>query len=440
VGDAYASLAHSRAGRRLLRSLGLPAPATLHRYRPGEPLLPGSVLLAAAPGGRVADVVTKLLTAAGVDVTESEPRDRPPMYAALVFDATGITETGGLRSLYDFFHAYLRGLYPNGRVLVLGAPPPGAVPHALAGFVRSLAKELSRGSTAQLVRVVPGAEANLESTLRFLLSARSAYVDGQVITVDRAPVVAPADWDRPLANRVALVTGAAGGIGAACSQVLARDGAQVVCLDRPGAGDALAAVANQAGGTAVQLDLATAEAPQRLADYLEGRYGRLDVLVHNAGITRDRTLAKLEPTDWEAVLGLNLSAVERTTEALLAADLVPEGGRVIAVSSVSGIAGNRGQTNYATAKAGLIGLTEHWSAELAPRGITANAVAPGFIETAMTARMPRMQRELARRLNTMAQAGQPVDVAETIAWLASPGSTGVTGQVVRVCGQSLLGA
>jgi 3-oxoacyl-[acyl-carrier protein] reductase len=434
----------------VIRRLGLPDPPKLHRYQPGDPLVSGPVLLAGAPGGRVGDGVAKLLAAAGVELAEPDPRPglvRLPLYAGLVFDATGIAEPAGLRELYDFFHPYVRTLYPGGRVVVFGAPPEAAgsvaaatAQRALEGFTRSLARELRGGATGQLVQVAPGAEASLESTVRFLLSARSAYVSGQVIGVAPAPVVVPAGWDRPLAGKVALVTGAAGGIGVATAQVLARDGAQVVCLDLATAGDTLAAVANQVGGTAVQLDLTAADAPRRLAEHLEGRFGRLDIVAHVAGITRDRTVARMDPGDWDAVLELNLAAVVRTTDALLAAELVPDGGRLVGVSSISGIAGNRGQTNYATSKAGLIGLMRALAGELGRQGITANAVAPGFVETPMTARMPRLPRELARRMNSLAQGGLPVDVAETIGWLASPGSGGVTGQVIRVCGQSLVGA
>ena len=330
---------------------------------------------------------------------------------------------------------------------MLGTPPElaadpraAAAQQGLVGFLRSLAKELVRGATGQLVQVAPGAEGNLESTLRFLLSARSAFVSGQVVRLAPVPAVAPASWDRPLASKVAVVTGAAGGIGAATAAVLAREGAQVVCVDLTATGDALAGVANQVGGVALQLDAAAADAPRRLVDYLEGRYGTLDILVHNAGITRDRTLKRMDRDDWRRVLAVNLAAPVRLTEAVRQAGLLGTGGRVIGVSSVNGIAGNRGQTNYAASKAGMIGLVQALATELEPAGVTANAVAPGFIDTPMTARMPRVAREVARRMNTLAQAGLPVDVAETIAWLASPGSAGINGQVVRVCGQHLVGA
>jgi 3-oxoacyl-[acyl-carrier protein] reductase len=239
-------------------------------------------------------------------------------------------------------------------------------------------------------------------------------------------------------QRIAIVTGAARGIGAAIAHVLSRDGAHVICLDIPAAGEPLSAVANEVKGSALQLDLTAADAPTRLASYITDRHGRVDIVVHNAGITRDKTIARMTEDRWDSVLDVNLSSQERVNEAL--GDLLPAGGRIIAVSSVSGIAGNRGQTNYAVSKAGVIGLVQANAPVLAAKGVTVNAVAPGFIETRMTASMPMMLREAGRRMNSMSQGGQPVDVAETIAWLASPGSAGVTGNVVRVCGQSLLGA
>jgi 3-oxoacyl-[acyl-carrier protein] reductase len=221
-------------------------------------------------------------------------------------------------------------------------------------------------------------------------------------------------------RRVALVTGAARGIGASIADVLEREGATVVRLDVADAD--------------IELDITTAEAPEVIARHF--RDG-LDVIVHNAGVTKDRTLAKMPEDRWQSLMEVNLIAPERITERLL--PLLHDDGRIVCVSSMSGIAGNAGQTNYATSKAGVIGLVETLAPAL-ERGITINAVAPGFIETQMTAAMPIAVREAGRRMNSMRQGGLPVDVAETIAWLASPASSGVNGNVVRVCGQSLLGA
>ncbi|MER6591752.1 3-oxoacyl-ACP reductase [Micromonospora purpureochromogenes] len=452
MSDRYASFVQTGAGRALVKRLGLPDPPRLRRHSPGDPLVPGPVLLGAATGGRLAEPVGKILTAAGVDLVDpAAATDGTTRVGALVYDATGITDSTGLRQLYDFFHPQARAVLPSGRVVVLGTPPAecdspreATAQRALEGLTRSIGKEFGRGVTAQLVYVTGDGDAgtltSLESTLRFLLSGRSAYVSGQVVRVGAGTAQPPADWDRPLDGQVVLVTGAARGIGAALARVLARDGAQVVALDIPAAGDELAAVANEIGGSAVQLDLTAPDAPTRLAEHLAGRHGRVDVVVHNAGITRDKTLGRMDADRWDQVLDVNLSSQERINDVLLARDLIPAGGRIVSVSSIAGIAGNRGQTNYATSKAGVIGLVESLAPALHGRGISVNAVAPGFIETRLTARIPLTLREAGRRMNSMSQGGLPVDVAETIGWLAWPASGAVSGNVVRVCGQSLLGA
>ncbi|WP_018785479.1 3-oxoacyl-ACP reductase [Micromonospora sp. CNB394] len=450
--DRYASFVQTGAGRALVKRLGLPDPPRLRRHTPGDPLVPGPVLLGSSAGGRIAEPAGKILTAAGVELADPvAAHDADRRFAALVYDASGITDSAGLRQLYDFFHPQARSLLPSGRVIVLGTPPAecgspreATAQRALEGLTRSIGKEFGRGVTAQLVYVTregdAGTPVSLEATLRFLLSGRSAYVSGQVVRVGAGTAVAPADWDRPLSGQVVLVTGAARGIGAALAKVLARDGAQVVALDIPAAGDELAAVANDIGGSAVQLDLTAPDAPTRLAEHLASRHGRVDAVVHNAGITRDKTLGRMDADRWDSVIDVNLSSQERINDVLLERDLIPAGGRIVSVSSIAGIAGNRGQTNYATSKAGVIGLVDSLSPVLRERGISLNAVAPGFIETRLTARIPLAIREVGRRMNSMAQGGLPVDVAETIGWLSWPASGAVSGNVVRVCGQSLLGA
>jgi 3-oxoacyl-[acyl-carrier protein] reductase len=164
------------------------------------------------------------------------------------------------------------------------------------------------------------------------------------------------------------------------------------------------------------------------------------VVVHNAGITRDKTIAKMPPEWWDSVVNVNLSCQERINEALVSAGALKQGGRIVCVSSISGIAGNRGQSNYAFSKAGVIGMVESMAPLLKEKDITINAVAPGFIETKMTAAIPFTVREAGRRLTSRSQGGQAVDVAEAIAWFASPASSGLSANTVRVCGQSLLGA
>ena len=447
MADRYQQFVDSPPGRLIAGQLGLPKPARLRRYTPGQPLLEGNALVAGAPGGRLAGTAAAALEAAGAPMAGLPGADDGERYAALVYDASGIADAAGLHDLYAFAHAHIAQLGPSGRLLVLGTPPEAAgstaqaiAQRALEGFTRSAAKEVRGGATAQLVYVTPDAEDNLAATLRFLASAKSAFVDGQVIRVGPGASPEPEDPEHPLAGRVALVTGASRGIGAAIAETLARDGAHVACLDIPAAGEALIEVANRVGGSALQLDITADDAPQRLVEHLAERHVGVDVVVHNAGVTRDKTLARMSEDRWDELMAVNLIAPETLTGALLDAGSVRAGGRIACISSISGIAGQRGQANYATSKAGVIGLVQAYAPVVAPLSITINAVAPGFIETQMTAAMPIGTREAGRRLNTLSQGGLPVDVAETIAWLASPGSGGVNGNVVRVCGQNLLGA
>jgi 3-oxoacyl-[acyl-carrier protein] reductase len=456
MADRYQQFTKSPIGKFLVPRLGLPNPTPLRRYQPGQAALDGPALVGSAPagaggtgtapGGRVAKVLRSRLADAGIEVLDSPVDDR--RYGALVFDATGITDPAQLRELHAFFHPVIRRIGSNGRVVVLGTPPElvegreRIAQRAIEGFTRSVGKELKRGATAQLVYVAPGAEEAAESTLRFLLSAKSAFVDGQVIRVGThgKAAVAPESWETPLQGKVAVVTGASRGIGAAIAEVLARDGAHVVALDVPAQGADLAEVANRISGSALQLDITAADAPRKLAEHLTERHGGVDVVVHNAGITRDKTLGNMDSDRWDAVLTVNLAAQLAINDKLLADKVLRDNGRIIGVSSIAGIAGNLGQTNYATSKAGVIGMVDVTAPVLAERGCTINAVAPGFIETQMTAAVPVMIREFGRRLASLAQGGLPVDVAETIAWYANPASAAVNGNVVRVCGQALLGA
>ena len=172
---------------------------------------------------------------------------------------------------------------------------------------------------------------------------------------------------------------------------------------------------------------------------MPSRYGRLDIVVHNAGITRDKLLANMDNAKWDSVIAVNIASQLRMNEAFLASSDFATNPRIISVASTSGIAGNRGQTNYAASKAGVIGMVRSTAPLLAERGGTVNAVAPGFIETDMTAKIPFATREVARRLNSLQQGGRPIDVAEAIAFFAQPAAAGVTANVLRVCGQNLVG-
>ena len=433
-----------------LKIPGVPSPTQLRRYTPGQPLVEGPVLVSPR-GGKVHQAVCEVLERAGIPSPVAEENSPPPQgegrVGAIIFDATGISDVSGLKALHAFIAPAFRKLLPSGRLIVFGTPPEDALgpahaaaQRALDGFIRSAGKEARLGSTANLIYIAGGAEDGLESTLRFFLSGRSAYISGQVIQLTPATPMPTPDWEHPLRDRVAVVTGAARGIGAAIAETLSRDGAQVIVLDVPAQGAALAEVANSVGAIAFQIDITAEDAPARLATYVKDRYGAVDVFVHNAGITRDRSLVNMPAEQWSSVLAVNLGAQLRINEALLDQNVLRPGGRVICISSTSGIAGNRGQTNYAASKAGIIGMVQALAPVMAKREMTINAVAPGFIETAMTKAMPFATREIGRRINSLNQGGLPVDVAETVAWLGQPGTAGVNGQVIRVCGQSILGA
>lgn len=465
--DSYLDFANSALGAWVTHALGLPKPLVLERYKAGQPAIKGSVLVG---GGREPQLLGALAAALKSMDAQTLAHARLPQWMAaanqaglmtgrwgvdsqpgekvkaLVFDATGMDDSAQSDALYWFFHDSARSVLPCGRVVVLGRPPESCtsprkatIQRALEGLTRSLAKELKRAISVQLVYVAEGAEHGIESTLRFLLSPRSAYVSAQVIRIGApvGPQSAPADWDKSLAGKKVLVTGAARGIGAAIAAVVVREGAEVICLDLPQPG--LDEIAAELGGTAIALDIGAAEAPQRLADAARAQ-GGWDVVVHNAGITRDKTIANMKEHLWQMVVNVNLSTQERINDALIASGALAPGGRIVCVSSISGIAGNMGQTNYALSKAGVAGMVQSTAPILAARGVTINAVAPGFIETQMTAAIPFAMREAGRRLNSMSQGGLPQDVAEAIVWFAGPASSGLSGNVVRVCGQSMIGA
>ena len=444
MSDRYQDFTRTPIGKLLVKNLGLPNPTPLERWTEGSPLVDGTV--AVGGRGRLAESLPGILASLGVQATTAAAPEST--YKGLVFDATGLTSPEELSALRDFFAPLMRSLAPCSRLLVVGTPPEQVAgeeriaQRALEGFTRSLGKEVGRGSTAQLVYVAEGAEGAVHSTLAFFLSPKSAYVSGQVVRIGvtgerQAPEVV--DRERPLGGKIALVTGASRGIGEAIARTLHRDGATVVGVDVPQAANELQALMSELNGDHLLLDITAKDAPQRIAHHLKTRHGGVDVVVHNAGITRDKKLANMDEAKWDSVMGVNLVAPERITRELLDQGVVNANGRIVGVASIAGIAGNVGQTNYAASKAGVIGFVDSLAGELSD-GITVNAVAPGFIVTKMTAAVPFATREVGQRLNAMSQGGLPVDVAETIAWYADPGSTAVNGNTVRVCGQMMLGA
>ena len=476
MSDTYQNIATSPWGARLLGWLGLPTPVRLERQKKAEePFVTGRILLGAAPGAACLDAIVQTLAGApdarlccqasasnaqaiaeaaaagGQDLMRvaTGPEDHT-LFKAQIFDATGLKDSTSLSELHRFFRPVARQTTRSGRIVIIGrpvsecaTPSQAAAMRALEGFTRSLAKETGKkGTTVHLLYAskTAGVE-QLQAPLRFCLSPRSAYVSAQVLTVGAAVGDTPVpDLDRPLAGKTVMVTGAAQGIGAAIARLMARDGARVLCLDRAETADTLDALAQRLGGQAITADITSPDTPTRICELLKQSASGIDAVIHNAGITRDKTLARMSDLWWDQVMDVNLSAVERMDAALLEHQLLRRNGRIVCISSMSGIAGNFGQTNYATSKAGIIGYVQAMAPGLEEKGITINAVAPGFIETRMTAAMPLLPRFLGRRMNSLCQGGQPCDVAEAVALFASPAATGLTGNVLRVCGQSLLGA
>ncbi|MGO4238037.1 3-oxoacyl-ACP reductase [Pseudarthrobacter sp. YAF2] len=444
--DTYTQLVNSGVGRKVARKLGLPQPAVLRRYQPGQPLVVGPVVVVGNTPG--ADSLANELLSWDLDVRRhAVPAEK---LGAIILVLDELEHPTDLEQPVLSAAGSLRDLRAGGRIITVSRPAADAPSPAAAaarqgvdGFLRSLAKELRAGATANGVLLSEGTTSTSPSALgaiRFFLSGRSAFVDGQFLKVSSQDGELPVNPDKPLSGKIAVVTGAARGIGAEIARTLHRDGATLLLVDIPTAGDQLAAVANEVRATALQLDISGADAGGRILEHAAQRHGRLDIVVHNAGITRDKLLANMDKARWNSVININIAAQLRINEALLASDHFRSSPRIVSVASTSGIAGNRGQTNYAASKGGVMGMVRATAPLLAANGGTINAVAPGFIETEMTARIPFAVREVARRLNSLQQGGLPTDVAETIAFLASDAAGGINGEVLRVCGQNLVGA
>lgn len=236
--------------------------------------------------------------------------------------------------------------------------------------------------------------------------------------------------------KVALVTGASRGIGAAIAQALGAAGYQVIgtATTEDGAAKISQALSAFAGSRGVALDVNNGAAVEALIDSLVKTQGGLHVLVNNAGITRDTLAMRMKDEDWDAVLGTNLKAVFGASRAAIRPMMKQRFGRIISITSVVGASGNAGQANYAAAKAGVAGMTRSLARELGSRGITVNCVAPGFIETDMTAQLPEEQKKALQSQIALGKLGQPQDIANAVVYLASDGAGYVTGQELHVNG------
>lgn len=446
MSDKYLEFANSTIGKSIVTILGLPKPPRLARENADKPhYLSGSLLFGSTTGALYGTQVKQSLGTTALEFVNQDIQS-----CHLVFDASGIRSTDQATELYQFFHNNIAKLPRCGRVVIIGQQPSNInnVEHAIAqrglvGFMKSVAKEIARkGATANLIFLNGFGHKGLAAPLRFLLSAGCAYTNGQIVdlTTPVSDILPENNWQQPLAGRSVVVTGAARGIGLAMSQVLARDGAKVIGVDVPQALEQLEKGMSDIDGIALALDITADDAPQRLVDCCAQQQQRLLGLVHNAGITRDKMLSRMTEQQWQLLIDINIGSIQKINQAFLATQMLDQGGRIVGVASISGIAGNLGQSNYAYSKSAVIGMVDSMASVCAERGITINAVAPGFIETKMTAAIPFATRQFGRRLCSLSQGGLPQDVAEVVAFFASPQASGVNGNTVRVCGQNLMGA
>ena len=238
------------------------------------------------------------------------------------------------------------------------------------------------------------------------------------------------------AGQVAVVTGASRGIGREIARRLASGGATVVCTDVMDLDETVESInaAPAGAATGVTFDVTDGDAAAAAVKEIHGEHGRIDILVNNAGITKDQLLIRMKREDWRRVLDINLDGVFNVTQPVAKFMMRARAGAVVNVASVVGLMGNAGQTNYASSKAGLIGFTKSLARELGPRGVTVNAVAPGYIQTPMTDKRSDAQREALIKSLAIARLGTPEDVAEAVAFLASPAASYITGVVLNVSG------
>ncbi|MCJ8321481.1 MAG: 3-oxoacyl-ACP reductase [Colwellia sp.] len=428
---------------KILSLIGFPEPVDLLRFD-GENLLPESMLVVAI-ASKTSDIIDKSIKSLAINVIRDHSLVNEKSISALVFDASHYQSEQSFNDVYLHLSGLLTKLKINSRIVIIATSINNSQTHqekafsrSLLGFTKSLAKEVGRkGTTVNILYIDNDINTELDGPLSFLLSSKSTFISGQSLHI----ATKIKDCKVKKSKKVALVTGAAQGIGAAIAKTLARDGVKVIGLDIEPVQEMLIAAMKNIDGEAISLDISSDEAGEKLVHYLrEHQLDGFDLIIHNAGITRDKTFAKMPEHWWSNTLEINLLAVMRINEYLLEHNAINDNGRIVCMSSMNGIAGQVGQTNYATSKAGLIGYVDSLAEEVSNKNITINAIAPGFIETKMTNQIPFITREMGRRMNALSQGGKTQDVAEAVAFFTQDSSYAITGQTLRVCGLNFIGA
>ena len=449
--DYFLTLHKKPLQKKIATSLGLPVPLPLKRTRnPWQANELAGQQIALLTIGETNQALSAHLQQAGASV--SAQITNASELSAIILDATQITALEELKQAFTELKKYYADLRNNRRIIILGPmavdPEPAVLKigmakavllsHALDGLMRSLSKECGRKNIAvNAVKVDPGAEHRVSFVVQFLLSKRSAYVAGQPIPVSTlAHTDEAVTTENILQGKRAVVTGAGQGIGLSVAQFLKQEGADVIGIDHPSS-KTIDQEMQTLGAQSIKLDIGQAAIGEA---FVKALGSPVDIVIHNAGITRDKMFKRMTSEQWDLVTRVDLDAIVEINDALLAADYLNDHGRLIFMSSISGIAGNAGQTNYATSKSGLIAYALGLSHELAARGITVNAIAPGFIETKIVETMPFMNREVGRRMSVFKQGGIADDIAHATTMLAAPGASGITGYTLRVCGHMMIGA
>lgn len=369
----------------------------------------------------------------------------------LVFNAIGMENSDDIDQVYYFFQPLLKKVNRNGRLLILADGKAEGVlrksyNRAMLGIAKTLAKEAGKkGISVNVIFLNDARQASDEVLLQaiqphfaFWLSAHSVYVSGQSVNIDLKKSEKDIKIEGSIQGKKALVTGASRGIGAAIAEKLALEGAQVYILDIPAQEVEAKRLVRKIKGKLILADVSDPE----LANQLHEKFGEkgLDILIHNAGITKDKTMANMPEDWWKMVLKINLKSILNLNQQLMELRTLSVDARITHLSSISGLSGNYGQSNYVACKAALIEYCKAMAKEKKHLGYVFNAIAPGFIETDMTATMPFFTREGGRRLSAFQQGGLPEDVAEMALYLSFPSALSINGQCIRVCGGNFMGA